>query len=44
MRCGATRVLCPSWSDPRWRGRVEVIGEAFRLAAVGVGLAGLPPG
>lgn len=30
--CGATHVLCPSWSVPRRRDGAEVIGEALRLA------------
>jgi hypothetical protein len=35
--CGATHVLCPSWSVPRRRDGAEVIGEALRLAARGEG-------
>jgi hypothetical protein len=35
--CGATHVLCPSWSVPRRRDGAEVIGEALGLAAVGIG-------
>lgn len=35
--CGATQVLCPSWSVPRRRDGVEVIGEALRRAASGEG-------
>ena len=31
--CGATHVLCPSWSVPRRRDGAEVIGEALRPAA-----------
>lgn len=48
--CGATHVLCPSWSVPRRRDGAEVIGEALRLAAAGVGhrriaaRLGRPPG
>ena len=33
--CGATHVLCPSWSVPRRRDGAEVIGEALLLAAGG---------
>jgi transposase-like protein len=39
-RCGAcetTHVLSPSWAVPRRRDGAEVIGEALRLAATGVG-------
>ena len=35
--CGATHVLCPSWSVPRRRDGAEVIGEALALAARGEG-------
>lgn len=35
--CGATHVLCPSWSVPRRRDGAEVIGEALRQAALGDG-------
>jgi hypothetical protein len=35
--CGATHVLCPSWSVPRRRDGAEVIGEALRRAASGDG-------
>jgi transposase-like protein len=35
--CGATHVLCPSWSVPRRRDGAEVIGEALRLAVGGAG-------
>ena len=48
--CGATHVLCPSWSVPRRRDGAEVIGEALRLGAFGVGhrriagRLGRPPG
>ncbi|MGZ6640133.1 MAG: hypothetical protein ACXVHQ_41530 [Solirubrobacteraceae bacterium] len=49
--CGATHVLCPSWSVPRRRDGAEVIGEALRLAVHdGVGhrriarQLGRPPG
>ena len=48
--CGATHVLCPSWSVPRRRDGAQVIGEALRLAAGGVGhrqiaaRLGRPPG
>ena len=47
---GTTQVLCPSWSVPRRRDGAEVIGEALRLAAVGIGhrpiagRLGRPPG
>lgn len=52
-RCGAcetTHVLSPSWLVPRRRDSAEVIGEALRLAAEGVGhrriarRLGRPPG
>ena len=36
-RCGATHVLCPSWSVPRRRDGAEVVGEALALAARGEG-------
>ncbi|MDQ6777240.1 MAG: DUF6431 domain-containing protein [Actinomycetota bacterium] len=48
--CGATHVLCPSWSVPRRRDGAEVIGEALALAARGAGhrriarRLGRPPG
>lgn len=48
--CGATHVLCPSWSVPRRRDGAEVIGEGLRLAAIGIGhrriagRLGRPPG
>lgn len=48
--CGATHVLCPSWSVPRRRDGAEVIGEALALAAGGQGhrriarRLGRPPG
>ena len=48
--CGATHVLCPSWSVPRRRDGAEVIGEALALAARGEGhrpiarRLGRPPG
>jgi hypothetical protein len=35
--CETTHVLSPSWSVPRRRDGAEVIGEALRLAAGGVG-------
>jgi hypothetical protein len=35
--CETTHVLSPSWSVPRRRDGAEVIGEALRLAAEGVG-------
>jgi transposase-like protein len=35
--CETTHVLTPSWSVPRRRDGAEVIGEALRLAASGVG-------
>jgi hypothetical protein len=35
--CDTTHVLCPSWSVPRRRDAAEVIGEALRLAAGGMG-------
>ena len=35
--CGATHVLCPSWSVPRRRDGAEVIGEALAMAARGAG-------
>ncbi len=37
VACGVTHVLCPAWSVPRRRDAAEVIGEALRLAAEGVG-------
>ena len=48
--CGATHVLCPSWSVPRRRDGAEVIGEALLRAARGEGhrriarSLGRPPG
>lgn len=48
--CGATHVLCPSWSVPRRRDGAEVIGEALALAVGGYGhrriacQLGRPPG
>jgi Domain of unknown function (DUF6431) len=48
--CGATHVLCPSWSVPRRRDGAEVIGEALARAAAGEGhrpiarRLGRPPG
>jgi hypothetical protein len=48
--CGATHVLCPSWSVPRRRDGAEVIGWALALAAQGEGhrriarQLGRPPG
>ncbi len=35
--CGTTHVLSPSWSVPRRRDSAQVIGEALRLAADGMG-------
>ena len=35
--CETTHVLSPSWMVPRRRDGAEVIGEALRLAAAGVG-------
>ncbi len=35
--CDTTHVLSPCWMVPRWRDGAEVIGEALRLAAAGVG-------
>jgi hypothetical protein len=35
--CETTHVLSPSWMVPRRRDSAEVIGEALRLAAAGVG-------
>ena len=35
--CETTHVLSPSWAVPRRRDGAEVIGEALRLAAIGVG-------
>lgn len=35
--CDTTHVLSPSWTVPRRRDGSEVIGEALRLAATGVG-------
>ena len=35
--CGCTHVLSPSWSVPRRRDGAQVIGEALRLAADGMG-------
>ena len=35
--CKRTHVLCPSWSVPRRRDSAQVIGEALRLAADGIG-------
>ena len=48
--CGATHVVCPSWSVPRRRDGAEVIGEALLRAAGGEGhrriarRLGRPPG
>ena len=48
--CETTHVLSPSWLVPRRRDGAEVIGEALRLAALGVGhrviarRLGRPPG
>ena len=36
-RCETTHVLSPSWTVPRRRDGTDVIGEALRLAAAGVG-------
>jgi Homeodomain-like domain len=35
--CETTHVLSPCWMVVRWRDAAEVIGEALRLAAAGVG-------